>query len=66
MCIKSFPFSALMNILQGLKLRWDLSICRGESGGEGLGGDTAAAATVVCLWVRGSEDLKEPAQVALS
>lgn len=23
MCIKSFPFAALMNISQGLKLRWD-------------------------------------------
>lgn len=43
-----------MNILQGLKLRWDLSICRGESGGEGLGGDTGAVATAVCLGVRGS------------
>lgn len=58
MCIKSFPFSVLMNILQGLKLRWDLSICRGESGGEGLGGDTAAVATAVCLGVRGSQAWK--------
>lgn len=55
MCIKSFPFSVLMNILQGLKLRWDLSICRGKSGGEGLGGDTAAVATVVCRGVMGSQ-----------
>lgn len=54
MRIKSFPFSVLMNILQGLKLRRDLCICRGESGGEGLGGDTAIVATVVCLGVRGS------------
>lgn len=58
MCIKSFPFLVLMNILQGLKLRWDLSICRGEIGGEGLGGDTAAVATVVCLGVRGSQAFK--------
>lgn len=55
MCIKTFPFSVLMNILQALKPRWDHSICRGESGGEGLGGNTAAVATVVCLWVTGSQ-----------
>lgn len=53
MYIKSFPFSALMNILQGLKLRRDLSVCRGDSRGEGFGGDAAAAATVVCLGTRG-------------
>ena len=47
-----------MNILQGLKLRRDLCICRGESGGEGLGGDTAIVATVVCLGVRGSQAWK--------
>lgn len=34
-----------MNILQGVKLRWDLSICRGESGGEGLRSDTGAVVT---------------------
>lgn len=42
-----------MKISQGLKLRWDLFICRGERGGEGLGGDTAAVATAVCLRLRG-------------
>lgn len=42
-----------MNILQGLKLRWDLSICRGDSGGEGLCGDTTAVAAAVCLGLRG-------------
>lgn len=40
-----------MNILQGLKLRWDVSICDGR--GEGLGGDTAAVATAACFRVRG-------------
>lgn len=55
MCIKSFPFSVLMNILQALKPRWDLSICRGESAEEGLGSNTAAVATVVCGRVTGSQ-----------
>lgn len=56
MCIKSFPFLVLMNILEDLKLRWDLSICRGESVGEGLGGDTTAVASAVCLGVRRSRN----------
>ncbi len=58
MCIKSFPFSVLMNISQGLKLRWDLCFCKGESGGEGLGGDTPAVATAVCLGVKRSHAQK--------
>lgn len=56
--LKLFLFSELMNILQGLKLRWDLSICGGKSKRKGLCGDTATVATVVCLEVMRSQARK--------